>query len=152
MAYRIPGDCVGCDNCRPQCPTGAINADPDDRQLWINPAICNNCEGYLPEPQCIVHCPTSLPMPFQAQKGRAKDDVRPITSTDLFPNGKTNPFASAIVVWEACNVLTQRQSLPWQVGDDHNPPINDRSVRGVGKLPYAWQIPWILTRHQDLRM
>ncbi|WP_338038165.1 helix-turn-helix domain-containing protein [Neosynechococcus sphagnicola] len=42
------------------------------------------------------------------------------TSPRLFSNGKTHPFASAIVVWEACNVLAQRQSLPWQPDESGN--------------------------------
>jgi DNA-binding transcriptional regulator YiaG len=32
----------------------------------------------------------------------------------LFRNGKNTPFASAIVIWEACNLLAQCQSLPWK--------------------------------------
>lgn len=134
MAYRIPGDCMGCDHCRPQCPTGAISADEDDGHLWINPAICNNCEGYFPEPQCIIHCPTSLPMPYQAKKGRAKADIRPITSSNLFANGKNNPFASAIVVWEACNVLAQRQSIPWQTGEEGNMTYQRSLSQGHGQI------------------
>jgi DNA-binding transcriptional regulator YiaG len=53
-------------------------------------------------------------MPLQAKKGRCKVDAKVTTNPRLFPNGKTHPFASAIVIWEACNVLAQRQSLPWQ--------------------------------------
>jgi DNA-binding transcriptional regulator YiaG len=125
---------MGCDNCRPQCPTGAISVDTDDGQLWINPAICNNCEGFFPEPQCVVLCPTSLPMPYQAKKGRTKADVRPLTSPDLFANGKNNPFASAIVVWEACNILAQRQSLPWQIGEDDKLTYQRSLSQGRGQI------------------
>jgi hypothetical protein len=53
-------------------------------------------------------------MPLQAKKGRWKENERIATSPDLFPDGKTNPFASAIVIWEACNLLAQRQSFPWE--------------------------------------
>lgn len=117
MAYKIPDDCVGCDNCRPQCPTNAICVD--DGNFWINPVLCNNCEGFFPEPQCLVHCPVGAPVPFQAKKGRAKlIETRPATSLDLFSNGKTSPFASAIAIWEMCNLLAQRQSLPWKEDED----------------------------------
>lgn len=127
MAYKISSGCMGCDNCRPQCPTGAINVDSG--HFWINPALCNNCEGFFPEPQCVVQCPTSAPVPSQAKKGRVRSvEARPVTSPDLFPNGRNNPFASAIVVWEACNLLAQRQTLPWRVEADgrlgYERPIN----------------------------
>lgn len=59
-------------------------------------------------------------MPLQAKKGRCKVDDKINTSPRLFSNGKTHPFASAIVVWEACNVLAQRQSLPWQPDESGN--------------------------------
>lgn len=108
MAYKISNDCVACDNCRPTCPAGAI--DVTDGQYWINPALCDNCESYT-EPQCVVHCPLSLPAPAQAKRGRAKASVRVLTSPDLFINGKNHPFASALIVWEACNLLAQRQAF-----------------------------------------
>ncbi len=41
-------------------------------------------------------------------------DARPATTSNLFRNGKNTPFASAIVIWEACNLLAQCQSLPWK--------------------------------------
>lgn len=108
MSYKISSDCLACDNCRPLCPTGAI--DVEDGQYWINPALCDDCKEYT-EPQCIISCPLSLPMPSQAKRGRAKIDSRIPTSPDLFANTKNSPFASALVVWEACNLLAQRQSL-----------------------------------------
>ncbi|MBD2604954.1 helix-turn-helix domain-containing protein [Scytonema hofmannii FACHB-248] len=116
MPYTIPNNsCVGCDNCRPQCPTGAIKIENDE--YWIDPSLCNNCEGYYPEPQCVIACPTKSPIPWQAKKGRCKAEPRDATSLDLFANGKNNPFASAMVIWEACNVLAQRTSLPWQIDE-----------------------------------
>jgi hypothetical protein len=118
MTYKIPSECSGCGTCLPQCPTNAISVDQG--QFRIDPNLCNHCEGYYPEPQCIVHCPISLPIPTVAKKGRAKIiDSRPPTSPDLFTSGKKNhPFASAIVLWEACNLLAQGQSLSWQTDED----------------------------------
>lgn len=53
---------------------------------------------------------------------------RPTTSPDLFANGRqTTRMASAIPIWEASNILTQRTQLPWQT--DPN-----------GKLRYAKDI------------
>lgn len=113
MAYKISSDCQGCDICRPQCPTNAIQVEDGD--FWINPVLCNNCEGFFDEPQCVVACAVNVPIPYQAIKGRSKlVETRPITSPELFMNGENNPFASAIVIWEACNLLAQRKSLPWK--------------------------------------
>ncbi len=115
MAYKISGDCMGCDVCRPQCPTGAICIE-DTGALWINPVLCNDCEGYFDEPQCLSVCTQNSVLPYQAMKGRSRIvETRPITSPELFTNGKNSPFASAIVIWEACNLLAQRKSLPWKV-------------------------------------
>lgn len=124
---------MGCDNCRPQCPTGAISVD--DGRFWINPVLCNDCEGFYAEPQCLAQCPASIPVPYQAKKGRAKAvDVRPITSPDLFPNGKTHPFASAIVIWEACNLLSQRQLLSWNRADDRALVYQRSTHQGRGSV------------------
>lgn len=49
---------------------------------------------------------------------------RPQTSPALFINGRTTSMASALPIWEASNILTQRKDLPWI--DDPN-----------GRLRYA---------------
>ncbi len=121
MPYTIPNNsCVKCDHCFAQieCPTGAIKKEND--QFWIDPAACNNCVGFYSEPQCAVVCPAHLPIPLQVKRGRCKTEPRELTSPDLFANGTSHPFASAIVVWEACNVLAQRQSLQWEKDADGN--------------------------------
>lgn len=112
MTYKIPNSCNGCDTCRPQCPTGAIKVEKE--QYWIDPTLCNNCQGYYSEPQCVTACPINAPVLSHAKKGRHKINARTATSPDLFPDGKTHPFASAIAIWKACNVLAQRQSLSWE--------------------------------------
>lgn len=125
MSYKISSDCVECDSCRPFCPTGAINAG--EGQYWINQALCDNCKDYE-EPQCVVHCPLSLPTPAQARRGRTRLVPTAPTDPDLFANGKNSPFASAIVIWEGCNVLSQRQSLNWNTTEDgslfYQPTLN----------------------------
>jgi DNA-binding transcriptional regulator YiaG len=130
MAYKIPSDCVACDHCRPQCPAGAI--DIEDGQYWIDPTICDACKQYA-EPQCVIHCPLSLPTPAQAKRGRAKTGFGVPTSPDLFANGKNHPFASAILIWEACNLLAQRHSLSWNQ-DTQNQLFYQRTLGQNGKL------------------
>jgi DNA-binding transcriptional regulator YiaG len=101
----------------PQCPTDAIKRE--GKELWIDPMLCNNCEGYAAKPQCVTVCPIDFPpMPLQAKKGRHKASLRTLPSPNLFANGKSSPFASAIAVWEACNILAQRRSLPWKMDAD----------------------------------
>jgi DNA-binding XRE family transcriptional regulator len=49
--------------------------------------------------------PTSL-------RSESTDQIQ--TSPDLFPNGRTTTrMASALPIWEASSILTQRQDLPW---------------------------------------
>lgn len=134
MAYKIPCDCLACDSCRPQCPTGAIEVD--NGQFWIDSVLCNDCEGYYEKPLCVDSCPIDLPIPSQPKKGRAKIiDDRPFTNPDLFANGKNNPFASAIVIWEACNLLSQRQSLEWQINNEKEEVSYQRSInQGKGEI------------------
>jgi NAD-dependent dihydropyrimidine dehydrogenase PreA subunit/DNA-binding transcriptional regulator YiaG len=140
MPYTIPNNsCVGCDSCRPQCPTGAIKKE--NNEYWIDPSLCNNCEGYYPEPQCVLACPTNSPIPWQAKKGRCKIDVRDATSPDLFSNGKTNPFASAIVIWEACNVLSGRASLPWEKDEAGNLCYSRQVNQGKGAIAFHIKEP-----------
>ena len=89
MLYQIPDECPACGVCISNCPTGAITVK--DEKVWIDPLQCNYCEGYYPEPQCIVTCPSSLPTPSVAKKGRSKMiGAKIITSPDLFFEGKTN--------------------------------------------------------------
>ncbi|BBC27020.1 helix-turn-helix domain-containing protein [Pseudanabaena sp. ABRG5-3] len=133
MAYKISGDCVACSSCIAVCPTGAISIQQGN--YWIDPAICNNCEGYAPEPLCVSACNIGASMPLQPKKGRVKAIENPFTvSPSLFTNGVSTPFSSAIAIWEACNLLAQRQSLPWSL-DDSGTLVYERSVsQGKGKI------------------
>jgi ferredoxin/DNA-binding transcriptional regulator YiaG len=141
MPYTIPNkNCDGCDNCRPKCPTGAIKIEND--KYWIDPCLCNNCEGYYPEPQCVITCPSNSPIPWQAKKGRCKVEAREPTSPDLFCNGKNNPFASAIVIWEACNLLAQRKSLNWETDAEGNLHYSRQVNQGRGAVSFHIQDPF----------
>lgn len=140
MPYTIPNNsCVGCDNCRPQCPTGAIRIE--DNEYWVDPGLCNNCEGYYSEPQCVIACPTNSPIPWQAKKGRCKVEPRDASSLDLFSNGKNNPFASAIAIWEACNVLAQRTSLHWETDEEGYISYSRQVNQGRGAIAFHIQDP-----------
>ncbi len=118
MAYTITDRCIRCHNCLPQCPRNAIYVDGDTYQIDLE--LCNSCRNDYEEPQCVVLCPVNSPVPHQARKGRYKNDQRQIASPTLFPNGKTNPFASAMVIWELCNILAQRSSVNWQTDPTGN--------------------------------
>lgn len=132
MAYIIRDDCLGCGDCEHQCPTSAIQLE--EEQYRIDPNLCNSCKGHHDEPQCVVVCPHSYPVPLQAKKGRYKAEARIPTSPDLFVNGKNHPFATAIAIWEGCNVLAQRQTLPWDM-DETGKLYYQRSVnRGKGSI------------------
>lgn len=134
MAYSITEKCIQCDSCIVECPVGAISIV--DEQYWIDPTKCNNCEGYYDAPQCLTACPVDSPIPLQAKKGRYKNQERPALSFELFPNGKNNSFASAIVIWELCNLLSQRQSLPWKPDASGALCYERRVNRGKGILKF----------------
>lgn len=105
--------------------------------------VCNDCQDQADEPRCASVCPIDSPMPLRAKKGRCKTTTRTFPSPNLFANGKSNPFASAIVVWEACNVLAQRQSLPWQINADGK-LYYERQVNG-GRGTIAFRLSQPLT-------
>ena len=134
MTYAITKHCILCDNCLPQCPMGAIKYE--DGEYWIDPTICDSCRDRSPAPQCVIACPVDSPIPLKPKKGRCKVTARPITSLDLFLNGRSNPFASAMVMWELCNILAQRHSLPWQ-SDSFGHFYYQRKInRGQGTLTF----------------
>lgn len=134
MPYSITNRCLQCDICLPQCPTGAIQTNGNG--YWIDPTLCNSCEGYAPQPQCVLSCPVDSPILLQAKRGRCKSTDRPTTSLDLFLNGKSNPFASAIVVWELCNILAQRHSLPWTMDAEQGFFYHRQVNRGRASLRF----------------
>lgn len=144
MPYTIPNNsCVGCDNCRPQCPTGAIKIE--NNEYWIDPGLCNNCEGYYPQPQCVIACPTKSPIPWQAKKGRCKVEPRDASSPDLFANGKNHPFACALGIWEACNLLAQRTSLHWEIDEAGYLCYKRQVNQGKGAIAFHIQDPCYLS-------
>lgn len=61
MALVITDDCVNCDVCEPECPTGAISEG--DPVYVIDPAKCTECEGDFDEPKCAEVCPVDCCIP-----------------------------------------------------------------------------------------
>ncbi|ACK70550.1 4Fe-4S ferredoxin iron-sulfur binding domain protein [Gloeothece citriformis PCC 7424] len=57
MSYTITHQCIGCDRCLVQCPTGAIEKVND--VLVIDSTLCNDCLGYYGTAQCASICPTN---------------------------------------------------------------------------------------------
>ncbi|OCQ91154.1 transcriptional regulator [Oscillatoriales cyanobacterium USR001] len=134
MSYSITNRCIQCDTCEPLCPTGAIKLK--DEKYWIDPKLCNNCADYT-EPQCVISCPVNSPVPLQTKKGRYKiDAARTIPSPNLFANGKNQPFASAIAIWELCNILVHGASLPWEIEDSGELFYERQILNGKGKIVY----------------
>jgi DNA-binding transcriptional regulator YiaG len=60
----------------------------------------------------------------------------------LFSNGKNNPFASAITIWEACNVLAQRTSLHWETDEDGYLCYGRQINQGRGAIAFHIQDPF----------
>ncbi len=131
MTYAVQTDCVACDQCRPTCPQGAIK--PSEEGYWIDPTLCDQCPE-VETPPCVEACNLGALAPLQPKKGRHRSTLLPAAIPSIFLNGKTTPFASSMVVWEACNLLAQRQSLPWQADEDQR-LCHLRSIhRGRGTL------------------
>lgn len=135
MIYTIQNGCVACDSCRSECPRDAIKGVPDGEGYWIDPTLCDGCPDFE-QPLCVSACERELPIPLVAKKGRCKSTSLPAAIPDIFLNGSTHPFASSLVIWETCNVLAQRQTLPWQV-DPEGKLYHARAVRrGQGELRF----------------
>ncbi|MEL6901809.1 MAG: helix-turn-helix domain-containing protein [Cyanobacteria bacterium J06606_4] len=128
MVYTIKDGCSDCDRCEPQCPKGAIKPTEERESYWIDPTLCNSCTD-LDIPRCVQVCDSDkLLKPLAAKKGRCKSTLLPPAISDIFLNGRNTPFASSMVIWEACTVLSQRQLLPWHTDADsylcYRRPVN----------------------------
>ncbi|MBO9997991.1 MAG: helix-turn-helix domain-containing protein [Cyanobacteria bacterium SID2] len=132
MSYILSDRCLWCATCLPYCPNNAIEIE--NGQVWIDPERCDNCQGTTP--QCVIHCPVNSPIPDRTKKGRNK--AIPYTSeiSDLFQGKSIMSFASSLVVWEGCNILAQRSSLPWQLTEDGERTYKRSVSRDRGKLEF----------------
>ncbi len=135
MTFTIKDGCIACDSCRPACPKEAIQLVDDGKSYWIDPTLCDDCADFT-EPLCATICDVGKLVPLPSRKGRCKSTLLPAAIPDIFLNGKTNPFASSLVIWETCNILAQRQTLSWQ-SDLEGRFCYHRSVhRGRGSLQF----------------
>lgn len=135
MVYTIKDGCINCDSCYPECPNGAIKSAADREGYWIDPTLCDGCRD-LDVPRCVEVCHIGSLAPLQPKKGRHKSSLLPAALLDIFLNGKTTPFASSMVVWEACNILAQRQSLTWQADAEQSLCYQRPVHRGRGELQF----------------
>lgn len=129
------GECTLCNACQPVCPQDAIKPQADAAGFWIDPTLCDNCADE-PAPLCAEFCSVQAVVTLQPKKGRCKSTLLPPAIPDIFLNGRTNPFASSIVVWEGCNILAQRSDSGWHPDSDgkwhYQRPVN----RGRGSLQF----------------
>lgn len=61
MALVITEECINCDICAPECPTGAISRGSESYQ--IDSARCTECTGHFDVPQCADVCPVDCILP-----------------------------------------------------------------------------------------
>jgi ferredoxin len=135
MTYTINDGCISCNSCGPLCPNGAIKSATDWEGYWIDPTLCDGCPD-LDIPLCVASCDVGSLVPLPPKKGRYKSTLLPAAIPDIFLNGKTTPFASSMVVWEACNILAQGPALPWQT-DENGQFCYRRPVhRGRGEMQF----------------
>ncbi|MEM6255801.1 MAG: helix-turn-helix domain-containing protein [Cyanobacteria bacterium P01_D01_bin.156] len=135
MAYTIKDGCISCDSCRPQCPRGAIKPQAKWKGYWIDPTLCNNCQD-VEVARCVQSCDIGSLSPLVPKKGRRKSTLLPAAIADIFLSGKTTPFASSMVIWEACNVLAQRGHLPWKTDADGKFCYRRPVHRGRGEIRF----------------
>ncbi len=136
MAQTVKNDdCTVCSVCQPICPQDAIKSNDEADGFWIDPTLCNDCVDE-PAPLCAESCQVDAVTPLQPKKGRCKSTLLPAAIPEIFLNGKTNPFASSIVIWESCNILAQRSAAAWH-SDHEGKWCYQRSVnRDRGSLQF----------------
>jgi len=136
MAHAVKdADCITCNICEPKCPQGAIKPKEEEDGYWVDPTLCNDCEGEE-VPLCEDICDEEALVPLQPKKGRCKSTLLPAAIPEIFLNGKTNAFASSMVIWESCNILAQRLALPWQADSQHTLCYRRPVNRGRGTMQF----------------
>ncbi|WP_299485648.1 helix-turn-helix domain-containing protein [Acaryochloris sp. IP29b_bin.137] len=135
MTYTIKDSCNVCENCYPQCPIGAIKPEAESDGYWIDPTLCDGCQD-IEIPHCVQVCSVGALSPLQAKKGRYKSTLLPAAIPDIFLNGKSTPFASSMVIWEACNILAMQQRLPWQTDLEGCLEYRRSVRRGLGEMRF----------------
>jgi DNA-binding transcriptional regulator YiaG len=70
------------------------------------------------------------------KRGRQENINRTALAADLFPNGRTNRFASALIIWETCNILARSVSLPWTTTPKGEPYYERCIQQGKGAIAF----------------
>ena len=63
MASTITDDCIGCGNCEPECPCGAISKA--DEVYVVDPEVCGDCVA-IGVSVGVEICPTDAIVPAMA--------------------------------------------------------------------------------------
>lgn len=61
---------------------------------------------------------------------------RPLTSPSLFADGKTDRMASALVIWGASDILTQKQNLTWALDSEGKLCLVRSAINNKGEIHY----------------
>ncbi|MEM9009405.1 MAG: helix-turn-helix transcriptional regulator, partial [Cyanobacteria bacterium P01_F01_bin.86] len=104
-------------------------------RYWIDPTLCDRCK-HLKVPRCVSVCNIGSLAPLPPKKGRCKSTLLPAAIPEILLNGKTTPFASSMVVWETCNILAQRHTLPWQTDTEGHFCYHRPVHRGRGEMRF----------------
>jgi DNA-binding transcriptional regulator YiaG len=75
-------------------------------------------------------CPSQNPT---KNRGTSSDSFTP----EIFLDGTSNAIASAMVIWEGCNLLAQRHSLPWTTALDGKLSYLKQVKQGQGALQFG---------------
>ncbi len=111
MSIIITDDCINCSACEAECPVHAVypklvcEHKPEDLFInnkalvtgfasgdhyFVNPYLCNGCEGIFDEPRCNSVCPVSCCIAESEYYGTSlrgvKVKVNPITITKISLN------------------------------------------------------------------
>ncbi len=80
---------------------------------------------WLASNDCVLQCPTN-------KQRTGSDSFTP----EIFLDGMSNTIASAMVIWEGCNLLAQRHSLSWKTAPDGKLSYSKQVKQGKGVLQF----------------
>ncbi|MGK7887746.1 MAG: DUF362 domain-containing protein [Leptolyngbyaceae cyanobacterium] len=74
MSYTITSQCIGCDRCRSNCPTDAIQTN--GQSYWIDASQCDGCQSFFTVAQCWAVCPTNNGCEFWLEGAMARANAQ----------------------------------------------------------------------------
>ncbi|MBZ0204261.1 MAG: 4Fe-4S dicluster domain-containing protein [Ignavibacteria bacterium] len=110
MSILITDDCINCSACEAECPKSAVypnikNTEPESlfinnkflldgfvsfEHYYVNPVLCNDCQGIYPAPRCKEVCPVSCCLSveeyYHQDKSSVKVKTNPVTITKISLN------------------------------------------------------------------